>query len=152
MCVVFNFIIKYVCFNDNKNIFSGVSYQMVRTAEKKRNSAGKVQEVIQDDQRGKHHNNPFKVPDQNLAAVLQHIDSYPIMESHYCREKTNRRYLEEGLSLHTMYRMYEKDVILKNRDFHVSEYMYRQIFNTQRNLGFFAPKKDRCVYSRVLPT
>lgn len=115
-------------------------------AEKKKNFRGKVKEVIQGDLRGTHHNNPFKVPDKNFEAVLNHIDSYPVMESHYCHEKTKRQYLEEGLNLRQMYQMYNKDIILENKDLYVSEYMYRNIFNTYRNYGFFVPKKDRFVY------
>ena len=27
-----------------------------------------------------------------------HIDSFPVLESHYCKAKTNKKYLEEGLT------------------------------------------------------
>lgn len=73
-----------------------------------------------------------------------HIKSFPVMESHYCRESTKKKYLEEGLSIAKMYRMYVTDVG-KGRDESdlVSQSMYEKIFNTEFNYGFFVPKKDR---------
>lgn len=61
------------------------------------------------------------------------------MESHYCRETTKKMYLEEGLSVAKMYRLYLED----NQDKDVvSQQIYAIIFNYEFNLSFFKPKKD----------
>lgn len=108
--------------------------------------------VIHADERGKHKNNPFKIPSSHVQAVLDHIDSFPVMESHYCRAESKREYLEEGLTISRMYKMYKED-IGEPGGLNVSEYMYRHIFNTERNLGFFIPKKDRyAFFGQQIPT
>lgn len=75
-------------------------------------------------------------------SVVEHIKSYPTVESHYCRERTKRQYLDEHLSVSRMYRMY----IIKrgNKQRNATLAQYREIFNTKFNLSFFKPKKDQC--------
>lgn len=118
----------------------------MRTADKKHNSSAEQKEVLKSDQTGTHKNNPFKIPPRNIEAVMEHIKSFPVMDSHYCREETKRKYLEEGLSVCKMFRMFSEDVVSENPDLRVSENMYRNIFNTKFYLGFFVPKKDREVH------
>lgn len=72
-----------------------------------------------------------------------HIKQYPTVESHYCRKDIQRRYLETGLSIRKMYRMYEEKCVSENikpQKF----WLYEHIFNTEFNLGFHCPKKDQC--------
>lgn len=38
--------------------------------------------------------------------VRDHINKFPTMESHYCRENTKKQYLDQGLNLSQMYRLY----------------------------------------------
>lgn len=41
-----------------------------------------------------------------IDEVREHIKKFPVIESHYCRENTKRKYLEEGLSIGKMYKLY----------------------------------------------
>lgn len=109
--------------------------------------------VVGNDERGKHLNRPFRVPDASKNVVREHIGSFPVMESHYCRKNTAKKYLEEGLSLSKMYRMYKDDIERRGKNSFVSEQIYRRIFNTEFNYGFFIPKKDRWVgFFQILET
>lgn len=81
-----------------------------------------------------------KVLDERLKQeVRDHINKFPRMESHYCRKSTKKQYLDPGLNLTQMYRLYatESDNPLK-----ISA--YRNIFDYEFNLAFFHSKKDRC--------
>lgn len=94
------------------------------------------------DKRGKHtpHN---KTEEDLLKDVREHIESFPVMESHYCRKSTSRSYLSSTLNLSIMYRLYLEKMSLLAKET-VSEYIYRNIFNTDYNLSFHVPKKDTC--------
>lgn len=98
--------------------------------------------MITRDGRGTAKQNPFKVSDAVIEQVKNDIELYPVMDSHYCRETTKRKYLEEGLTLSEMYRRYNRRMAENNQKI-VSEQMYRKIFNTKFNYGFFKPKNDR---------
>ena len=53
--------------------------------------------------RGKHHNRPHAYPEEILNLIRAHIECFPVMESHYCRESSNLLYLEEGLNISKMW-------------------------------------------------
>lgn len=90
------------------------------------------------DGRGK--DTPYnKTPDEMIDGVRAHIESFPKVESHYCRKSTNRQYLSPLLSVNKMYDMYKQENLWP-----VSIYLYRTVFNTEYNLGFHTPKKDTC--------
>jgi len=57
------------------------------------------------DGRGKHVPNN-KTPERQLNLIRQHINSYPRMESHYCRQTTKRQYLDSSLSVAKMYEQF----------------------------------------------
>ena len=93
------------------------------------------------DKRGKH-TKPI-TPDDAKTFVREHIESFPRMPSHYCRASSSKEYLAADLNLTKMYNLYvercsEKEMIP------VKSYIYRNIFNTEFNIGFHIPKKDRC--------
>ena len=71
--------------------------------------------------------------------VRAHIESFPKVESHYCRKSTQRQYLSPLLSVNKMFDLYKAD-----NPSHVSLHVYRAVFNTEFNLGFHTPKKDSC--------
>ncbi len=73
--------------------------------------------------------------------VIDHINSFPRVESHYCRALTKRQYLDPQLSVPKMHQLYKE---LPNVKQPVKLSMYRNIFNTEFNLAFHHPKKDRC--------
>lgn len=99
------------------------------------------------DLRGKHSNRPHRTASETEQSVIQHIKSFPCIESHYLRKNTSRQYLSQDLNISKMHRLY-KDWMSENENFRntkvASEYQYYQIFNTQFNLSFFRPKKDLC--------
>ena len=40
-----------------------------------------------------------KVSDKRKNGVISHIDSFPVIKSHYRRAKTNKKHLEAGLNI-----------------------------------------------------
>lgn len=93
------------------------------------------------DQRGK--GTKKVTPPEILASVRSHIERFPVMASHYCREKTQRKYLASDLNITIMYRMY-KEACSEKKLPCASSSMYRQIFCEEYNLGFYRPRKDQC--------
>ncbi|CAC5374170.1 ALOX5 [Mytilus coruscus] len=65
------------------------------------------------------------------------------MPSHYCRSKTKREYLEPNLSINKMYELY-KELCSSLKIIPEKNHLYRNIFNTEFNLRFHIPKKDKC--------
>lgn len=94
------------------------------------------------DQRGKN-NNSRRVPDGNPVLARQHIESFPTVESHYCRANTKRKYLGSHLSISKMYELYQEKCATESLP-PVRKSLYYKIFNTEYNMGFHIPKSDRC--------
>jgi len=95
-------------------------------------------------QRGKHNNRPQRVNESKVKQVKQHIMLFPAESSHYSRESNpNRMYLSPDLNINRLYGLY-KIWCCENRYEPVSSRSYRDIFNTQFNLGFGSPKSDTC--------
>ncbi|XP_062715776.1 uncharacterized protein LOC134291697 [Aedes albopictus] len=97
--------------------------------------------VIEADQRGKHVKCGLSA--SLVQKVKQHIQSFPVVPSHYCREKTTRKYLDSSLNITMMYRLYCEFCDNRGEE-KVTVSMYRKIFNENFNLGFHNPKKDQC--------
>ena len=85
-----------------------------------------------------------KIKDQVRTSIRHHIDSYPVMEPHYVRKETNRKYLESRLSVPKMHDEY-MEVHKENIAYHCKLSTYRYIFNNEYNLSFHVPKKDQCL-------
>ncbi|XP_072399630.1 uncharacterized protein [Diabrotica undecimpunctata] len=75
-----------------------------------------------------------------INKIKEHINSFPRMESHYCRANTSKEYLEQDLTLQKMFDLYKE----KHPDSEIKINVYRNVFNTSFNISFFKPKKDRC--------
>jgi len=45
--------------------------------------------------------------DEQIDDVVSHIESFPAIESHYCRSSTTRKYLDESLNVTKMYNLYK---------------------------------------------
>lgn len=73
--------------------------------------------------------------------VKDHINKFPVIDSHYCRSSTNMKYLDGSLSISKMYRLYKESC---GDATPVKSHLYREIFNTNFNLSFYKPKKDQC--------
>jgi len=89
------------------------------------------------DQRGTH------VPKNKLSEhiyneIVQHIESFPKMESHYARKDSKKLYLDSDLNISIIYRLYKEKVQKP-----VSKSSFRNIFSSF-NYSFHTPKKDSC--------
>ena len=98
--------------------------------------------IVSQEERGKHKNHKSASQD-SLDEIKIHIKSFPVVPSHYCRHDTSKLFLEAGLSLSSMYRLYVESQKAEGKGW-VTQSKYREIFNKDFNLGFFAPKKDQC--------
>uniref|UniRef100_A0A2A4JVA0 Uncharacterized protein n=1 Tax=Heliothis virescens TaxID=7102 RepID=A0A2A4JVA0_HELVI len=127
---------KIVCrefFLDTLNITGA----FVKGAFKKMNPQG----LLLPENRGK------KAPPNKLMLseeqfIHDHIQSFPAIESHYCRRDSSVRYLDPSLNITIMHREYQKLCATKSIK-GVSFEKYRSIFKTYK-LSFHKPKKDLC--------
>lgn len=86
-----------------------------------------------------------KTSDAREQQVREHIMSFPVVESHYCRADTTAKYLSADLNIAQMYRLYRSTFCTeKHIEDPVSAGVYRRIFVTDFNIRFFMPKKDQC--------
>lgn len=100
---------------------------------------------ISPDKRGRHHYRPTAMSSETENSVIEHINLYPRVESHYLRARTKREYLEEGLTIQKMFDSYKPWVEVKKPDLKRANLrQYTDIFNSKFNISFFKPKKDRC--------
>jgi len=104
------------------------------------------------DQRGKQAPAHKLKPDQ-YAAVMQHIASFPKVESHYCRKTSSLEYLDHLLTISLMYKLYKLEHSNDGRM--VGYESYRRIFHREFHLSFHKPKKDQCstcaIYNNLSP-
>lgn len=84
-----------------------------------------------------------KTSEFHLQAVKKFIDRIPKYESHYGRSQSRRQYLHHYLNLTTLYKEYRGNCDVKKGEC-VSEYIFRQIFNTEYNLSFKRRHTDTC--------
>lgn len=112
----------------------GVSERVVRTTiEKLEENSG----VLEGEKRGGRRQT---MKDAYLREqIQQHIERYPKMESHYCRQSTSYQYLSSDLNVAAMHRMFQNEF----PDINVSETLYRNVFKGMK-LKFHSPKKDMC--------
>ena len=98
---------------------------------------GVPREMIQ----GKHQKKT--IPEVQKKIVRDHIESFPKINSHYCRSTSSKEYLDSSLSVAKMYNLYLEMCTEKGLD-PVKLHLYNHIFNFEYNLAFHKPKKDRC--------
>jgi len=55
---------------------------------------------------GKHLSRPHAIQDYIKNDVKKHISNFPVVKSHYITQDSKRKYLEAGLSVSKMYRLY----------------------------------------------
>jgi hypothetical protein len=99
--------------------------------------------VTNTDRRGKHETRPNKIPDVIRNDIKDHINSFPRVESHYCRKNSQKEYLEANLNLSKMYDMY-KEKCSNDNLFPAKFWIYNHIFNSEFNIAFHKPLKDLC--------
>ena len=84
-----------------------------------------------------------KTSEEVRAFEKTHTESYPAVESHYCRKRTSRKYLDHNLSVKKMHEQ-NTDLCKKESRNPAKIHIYRDIFNTDYNYGFHKLKKDEC--------
>ncbi|CAH1972710.1 unnamed protein product [Acanthoscelides obtectus] len=82
---------------------------------------------------------------RDIKTVLQHINRYPRVESHYCRQKSSKEYLSPQLSITKMFDMYLKEYEHKDP---ASFNSYRISFKSL-NVSVHKPKKTNAL--RAIP-
>lgn len=121
-----------------KNFFLGtlnISQKPIYTAHKEAN-------LPKRDMRGK--TSSRSISSDRKEDVKTHIKLFHVIDSHYCRKTTQRKYLEANLSVVKLYYLYIKWCEEQNKN-PVKLSYYRYIFNTEFNYSFHIPKKDRCL-------
>lgn len=98
--------------------------------------------TVTPDKRGNHNNRP-SISEHVKKGVREHINLFPRVPSHYCRAITNKMYLEDGLTIAKMHRLY-MEWVQKEGFPAATERQYRDVLNSEFNLEFHKPKKDRC--------
>ena len=94
------------------------------------------------DRRGRHVP-ANKTDDLTMYHIKNHIESFPVVESHYTRKSTSRKFLSQDLSIRKMHELYEA-TCNENQLEAVSEKVYRNVFCKEYNFSFHKPKKDTC--------
>lgn len=83
--------------------------------------------TILSDSRGRHTTRPNKISDDLKNNVCEHINNFPVVESHYNRENTKKQYLESTLTISKMHRLFQewissKDVSIKTKNTTLCQY------------------------------
>ncbi|KAG8313290.1 hypothetical protein J6590_108446 [Homalodisca vitripennis] len=101
--------------------------------------------VVKPDQRGKK-TPPNKTPEATMENIKHHISLFPSYESHYSREKSNKKYLGPELNVDKMYELYVAHCKENDIDDHLvaGKWLYRDVFNKHFKLSFKAPEIDTC--------
>ncbi|XP_052221583.1 uncharacterized protein LOC127838063 isoform X1 [Dreissena polymorpha] len=118
-----------------------VSEAQILTALKSRSAT----DITSPDKRGKHAKRVNAIPRIVIEDIKAHIESFPRVESHYCRASTSKEYLEGSLNLHKMYDI-SVEKCNSNNVVPAKLSAYKNIFNTEYNISFNKPKKDLCDY------
>lgn len=77
---------------------------------------------------------------QQKVSVMNFINQLKCVESHYCRGKSNRKYLPSELNVKKLWKVYSSET----GHFAVKLPFFRKIHNTQYNVGFGTPRTDVC--------
>jgi hypothetical protein len=78
------------------------------------------------EQRGKH-GNQKKIDPEIKQSVINHINSIPRIESHYCRAQTNREFIDGSKSVSELHRDYEAKREIEDKQA-ASYSMFNEIF------------------------
>ncbi|XP_055912304.1 uncharacterized protein LOC129946218 [Eupeodes corollae] len=126
------------------NTFS-ISAQTIRTVFEKIAMSNGI--ILSPDKRGQHFRPVNELRENSKMFVKEHIELFPLVESHYCRKDSNKKYLSNEIkSVGEMFRLYEEWFESRGYDLinKVTLRQYRDIFNFNFNLSFYVPKKDQC--------
>lgn len=114
-----------------------ISDKTVRTALDKKQLTG----TIEKDRRGGRPKSLAEEDKIKRDAILQHINRFPRMESHYCRKDSKRDYLHPDLNKQMMYEMFLKEC--ESENISTSYTTYCTVLKSQ-NISLHNRKKDLC--------
>lgn len=103
----------------------------------------------QNDKRGRK-NPPNKTTPEIVIKIEYHTEIFPVQESHYCRQTSKRKYLDETLSISKMYELFKTECVANNDDIISSQFVYRNVICNEYNLSFFKPKKTSVQYAQII--
>lgn len=96
------------------------------------------------DKRGLHENRPHAISQERKDFVKQTINRFSRYTSHYSRRSNpNKSYITSVHSISEMYKVYVTKCTNDNIE-PVREHTFRDIFNTEYNIGFKLPSTDTC--------
>lgn len=84
-----------------------------------------------------------KTSQSDFNFVKQFIGKFPCYHSHYGPSKSEKQFLHPNLNIKRLYREYSIVCEFEQRKI-LSEWKFRDIFNTKFNLGFHPKKVDTC--------
>ncbi|RVE45245.1 hypothetical protein evm_010135 [Chilo suppressalis] len=114
----------------------GIGIHRVRNIAKKFLTAGQLPIESRGGDRISHKNT------HKAQAVMQFIESFKCVESHYCRSSTStRKYVSSELNIKKMWKMYQ---VKHSDEFKVRQCFFRNIFVKKYNIGFKTPRVDVC--------
>ncbi|GFR83941.1 Lish domain-containing [Elysia marginata] len=96
--------------------------------------------LIAPERQGKH-GKQRRVSEAVLSSVREHILTFPTVDAQNGKSKSKRQYLEAGLSVAKMYRMYKEYCAARNIQDVASADRYRRVFDEDFNLTFLKAKK-----------
>ncbi|KAF6216673.1 hypothetical protein GE061_001019 [Apolygus lucorum] len=106
------------------------------------------QEVDEDEQELDIQLEPTPNPRRRLPETRSFVEAFfaklPTLPSHYCRKNSKKLYIQTNLtSWSLLYQMYKQTCQENDEMEPLSRYYFDHI-RKKRNLGLYAPKKDRC--------
>ena len=116
----------------------------MRTVRKKKRESGPTG-IIEKSMRDKHDRRPHAYSEEVVCLIRAHIESFPLVESYYCRESSIKLFIADSeMSVSKILRLLNN--ILKSRgvNLEISDQKYRFIFYTEYNISFHSPLKDKC--------
>ena len=114
-----------------------VDKKRVRTALAKKVVAG----TVKTDSRGKH--NHHANCEERQKNVMDHIQLFKVVESHYVRKESKYQYLPDTLNISEMHRMYTE--WCDGQGINAENYaFYKRVFNEHFDLKFQKLQKDEC--------
>lgn len=125
-----------------RNIFLNtlnISERTLRTVVEKVTDTG----ILEKDKRGGRVEKLKETDEISRELIERHIDRFPRVESHYCRESTTREYLHSDLSIKKMHDMFMNDPERSSLTPSLYIATYRRVF-ASKMLSFHHPKKDQC--------
>ncbi|KAL4720653.1 hypothetical protein ACJJTC_002751 [Scirpophaga incertulas] len=130
-----------VCKTMFLNTFN-ISKEFVYTALSKNNDCNDFVDIIDD--RGRHKNHASIITNEMKQSVIDHVNSFIPVESHYIRKRSNKKYLDSSLSFSKMFKLYAEWCSQNNYNDKVKTIrQYRDTVNTNMKIGFYLPKKDQ---------